>query len=216
MRHVKEIQVKDANTVRIILDEPDALFFHRIIVGAIAGWAIGAPRYMERVGWEGFLKRPIGTGPYMVEGEVKDYRKAQEGEVYATLLANPDYWNKGYPKIRKISFVQYPPKEALRAVIEGRVDTTGDLLADAVALRVTLDLTTFGPTDPKVVVEQILAIDHGADGNDHDSKATLGIAGVDVADAAGIGVTKTSTLTDGDTDTASDSATANITDAVML
>ncbi len=127
MKNLKEIQVIDHYTVRMVLDQPDALFLDRIIVGPIAGWVIGAPRYMEQVGWDEFLKRPIGTGPYMLEG-LKDYREVQEGEAYATLVANPNYWNRGYPKIQKVTFVQHSPKEALRAIIEGRVDLVTSLI----------------------------------------------------------------------------------------
>jgi ABC-type transport system substrate-binding protein len=112
----------------MVLDKPDALFLDKLVLGPIAGWVIGAPKYMEQVGWEEFLKRPIGTGPYMVEGEVKDYREVREGEVYATLVDNPDYWNRGYPKIKKTSFVQYSPKKALEALIEGRVDLVTSLI----------------------------------------------------------------------------------------
>jgi peptide/nickel transport system substrate-binding protein len=128
MKNLKEIQVIDPYTVRMILDQPDSLLLNRIAPGPISGWVIGAPKYMERVGWDEFLKRPVGTGPYMVEGAVEDYRKAAEGEVYATLVANPDYWKKGHPKIRKITFIQYSPKEALRAVIEGRLDLVTSLI----------------------------------------------------------------------------------------
>jgi peptide/nickel transport system substrate-binding protein len=84
--------------------------------------------YMESVGWEEFLRRPIGTGPYRVEGEIKDYRKMPEGEVYATLVANPGYWEKGNPKIEKISFVHYSPKEALRSLTQGNVDLVTSLI----------------------------------------------------------------------------------------
>jgi peptide/nickel transport system substrate-binding protein len=128
MRKLKEIQVIDPYTVQMVLDQQDSLFLDKLILGPIAGWVIGAPRYMEQVGWDEFLKRPVGTGPYMVEGEVKDYRKAAEGEVYATLLANPNYWRRGHPKIGKITFVHYSPKEALRAVIEGRVDLVTNMI----------------------------------------------------------------------------------------
>ncbi|NIN52035.1 MAG: hypothetical protein GTO23_02550 [Nitrososphaeria archaeon] len=129
MKNVKEIEVVDPYTVRMILDHPDALLMNRMLsAGPKIGWVIGAPRYMEKVGWDEFLKRPVGTGPYMVEGEVKDYREMPEGEAYATLVANPDYWKKGYPKIRKITFVRYTPKEALRALIEGRVDLVTSLI----------------------------------------------------------------------------------------
>jgi peptide/nickel transport system substrate-binding protein len=128
MRNVKEIRVIDPYTLHIITNQPDGMLPHRWVVDPIAGWVIGAPRYMEQVGWEEFLKRPVGTGPYMVEGEVKDYRKATEGEAYATLVANPNYWNKGSPKIAKITFVHWSPKEALRAIMEGRVDLVTSLI----------------------------------------------------------------------------------------
>jgi peptide/nickel transport system substrate-binding protein len=40
--------------------------------------------YYEKVGAEGFEKKPIGTGPYMVDG--------YEGNAYLRLKANPFYW----------------------------------------------------------------------------------------------------------------------------
>ena len=129
MRNVREIQVVDNYTVRMILDEPDFLLLNRMMsAGPFQGWVIGAPKYMEKVGWEEFLKRPVGTGPYMVEGEVKDYRKMLEGEVYASLVANPDYWKEGYPKIDKITFVQYSAEEAVLALINGRIDLVSSLI----------------------------------------------------------------------------------------
>jgi peptide/nickel transport system substrate-binding protein len=128
MKNLKEIEVIDSHTVHMILHEPDSLFLHKLIIGPISGWVIGAPKYMEQVGWEEFLRRPIGTGPYTVEGEVKNNKEVSEGEVYATLVANPNYWRKGHPKIRKISFVQYTPKEALQALIEGHVDLVPSLI----------------------------------------------------------------------------------------
>ena len=78
MRNVKGIQVVDSYTVRMVLDQPDALSLSRIIIGPMGGWVIGAPSYIEQVGWEEFLKRPVGTGPYMVEGEVKDHRGLEQ------------------------------------------------------------------------------------------------------------------------------------------
>ena len=128
MKKVREVQVVDAHTVKMVLSEPDALLLDKLVIGPRAGWVIGAPKYMEEVGWIEFLRQPVGTGPFMVEGVVKDYRKVNEGEIYATLVANPDYWDSGYPKIQKITFVHYSPKEALRAVIEGRVDLVTSLI----------------------------------------------------------------------------------------
>jgi len=103
--------------------------------------------------------------------------------------------------------------------IQGRADLDGDgtFEGDEIALKITmLDGATTDPDDAKVRVEQIMAIDHGADGNDHDSAATLGIAGDASGGTAGVGVVKTSTLTDNDDDTASDSATYNMTADVVI
>jgi peptide/nickel transport system substrate-binding protein len=122
MKHLNKIQVIHPYAVRFLFHVPDTLLLDRAVLGPISGWVIGAPRYMEEVGWDQFLKRPIGTGPYIVDGVVKDYRKVREGEVYTTLIANADYWKRGYPKIQKISFVQYSPQGAVRALTEGRVD----------------------------------------------------------------------------------------------
>jgi peptide/nickel transport system substrate-binding protein len=128
MKNLKDIQVIDPYTMHMVLHQSDSLFLDKLILGPTAGWIIGAPRYMEEMGWDEFMKRPVGTGPYMVDGIVENYREVAEGEVYATLLANPDYWNKGYPRIRKIKFIRYTPKEALNAVIEGRVDLVTSLI----------------------------------------------------------------------------------------
>jgi len=128
MKNVVEMRVIDQYTVHMVLDQPDALILDKLIIGPIAGWVIGAPKYMERIGWDEFLKRPVGTGPYMVEGAVEDYRRTIEGQVYATLVANPDYWNPRYPVIHKIRFIQYKPKEALSALAEGKVDLVTSLI----------------------------------------------------------------------------------------
>ena len=93
MKNVRQIRIIDPYTVQMILDQPDALILDKLIIRPIAGWVIGAPKYLERIGWDEFLKRPVGAGPYMVEGAVEDYRWTIEGQVYATLVANPDYWN---------------------------------------------------------------------------------------------------------------------------
>ena len=62
MKNVKEIQVVDKYVMRMILNQPDALLMNRMsFAGPRIGWVIGAPRYMEEVGWEEFLKRPVAT-----------------------------------------------------------------------------------------------------------------------------------------------------------
>ena len=63
-----------------------------------------------------------------------------------------------------------------------------------------------------LAVDQILAIEHPNTAS-HDEPATLGVAGVT---AAGIGVVKTSTLTDNDGDSATSSATYNMTADIVI
>jgi peptide/nickel transport system substrate-binding protein len=128
MRNLERIDVVDTFTIQMILKEPDSLFLSRNIVAPIAGWIIGAPRYMAKMGWEEFLAQPIGTGPYMVEGRIGDYRNVAEGEPYATLVANPIYWSEGHPKIKKIVFVQYSQEAALTALTTGSVDLVTSLI----------------------------------------------------------------------------------------
>jgi peptide/nickel transport system substrate-binding protein len=128
MKNVREIRVIDPYTVHMVLNQPDALMLDKLIVGPISGWAIGAPRYMEKVGWEEFLRRPIGTGPYIVVDEVKDHREGPDGELYAKLVANPRYWSEEYPKIAKISFVRFSLKEAVHALTAGQIDLVTSLI----------------------------------------------------------------------------------------
>jgi peptide/nickel transport system substrate-binding protein len=123
LRNLKEIRVLDPHIVQIVLAQPDALLLQKLLY-----LQIGAPSYTKQVGWKQFLKKPIGTGPYELEGEVRNYRKAREGEVYAVLRVNPTYWKKGLPRIKKIEFVQHSPQSALRALIEERVDLVTSLI----------------------------------------------------------------------------------------
>ena len=128
MKDVREIQVIDRYTVRMVLDQPNSLILDKLIIGPVSGWALGAPQYMERAGWQNFMRHPVGTGPYMVEEELKNPDEVVNGETYAVLVANPNYWDQDRPKILKINFVQYSPREGLQALVEGRVDLVTSLI----------------------------------------------------------------------------------------
>jgi peptide/nickel transport system substrate-binding protein len=128
MKGVREIRIIDPHSIQIVLDRPDSLILQKLIMGPVGGWVIGAPQYMEQVGWTEFLKRPAGTGPFVVEGEIRDYRKELQGGVYATLVANLDYWDAERPKLKKIEFVRFSPSEAVNALLEGRVDLVTALI----------------------------------------------------------------------------------------
>jgi peptide/nickel transport system substrate-binding protein len=128
MSNVEKIRVLGPHTIKMTLKRPDALFLSKFISGPTAGWVMGAPKQMKKLGWAEFLRHPVGTGPYMVEGEVKDQTEVSQGEPYATLLANPVYWKKGYPRIRKVEFVNYHPTQSVQAVIDGHIDLVTSLI----------------------------------------------------------------------------------------
>ena len=72
--------------------------------------------YCEKVGPEGFEKKPIGTGPYMVD--------AYEGNAYLRLKANPKYWG-GKPAFETVVFKFVPDATSRVAEIEsGSSDLT--------------------------------------------------------------------------------------------
>ena len=72
--------------------------------------------YFEKVGPQGFEKKPIGTGPYMVD--------AYEGNAYLRLKANPKYWG-GKPAFETVVFKFVPDATSRVAEIEsGSSDIT--------------------------------------------------------------------------------------------
>ena len=72
--------------------------------------------YYEKVGPQGFEKKPIGTGPYMVD--------AYEGNAYLRLKANPKYWG-GKPAFETVVFKFVPDATSRVAEIEsGSSDVT--------------------------------------------------------------------------------------------
>ena len=72
--------------------------------------------YYTKVGAEGFEKKPIGTGPYMVD--------AYEGNAFLRLKANPSYWG-GKPGFETVVFKFVPDGTSRVAEIEsGAADVT--------------------------------------------------------------------------------------------
>ena len=72
--------------------------------------------YYEKVGAEGFEKKPVGTGPYMFD--------AYEGNAYLRLKANPSYWG-GKPPFETVVFKSVTDATSRAAEIEsGSSDVT--------------------------------------------------------------------------------------------
>jgi peptide/nickel transport system substrate-binding protein len=81
----------------------------------LTGYVMPKGHY-EKVGPEGFEKKPIGTGPYMVD--------AYEGNAYLRLKANPKYWG-GKPNFETVVFKFVPDATSRVAEIEsGSSDLT--------------------------------------------------------------------------------------------
>jgi peptide/nickel transport system substrate-binding protein len=67
--------------------------------------------YYDKVGAQGFEKKPVGTGPYMVD--------AYEGNAYLRLKANPRYWG-AKPAFETVVFKFVPDATSRVAEIESR------------------------------------------------------------------------------------------------
>ncbi|CAH2715635.1 Periplasmic dipeptide transport protein [Neobacillus rhizosphaerae] len=113
---IKEVKAVDPNTVQFILKRPQAPFLKNI---AMAMFAIASPTALEKWG-DDFRSHPVGTGPFkFVEWKQKDR---------IVIEKNPDYWQKGLPKLNKIIFRVIPENTArLNALANGEIDVMDGL-----------------------------------------------------------------------------------------
>lgn len=107
----KYVEKVDDYTVKIGTEGPSPLLL-RVIAEY---WAMIPPRYYQQMGENGFLNRPIGTGPFMF----KEWKKGDR----IIFVANPDYWEEGYPKVKELIFRPIPESTTRVAAIQtGEVD----------------------------------------------------------------------------------------------
>jgi len=90
---VKEVQAVSPSQVRIVLKEawPDFMTFYGTTATG-AGWIV-PKKYVEKVGDEGFLKAPVGAGPYKVV--------SLKPGVELVLEAFDGYWRKA-PSVKRL------------------------------------------------------------------------------------------------------------------
>ena len=101
---VREIEVVNAHRVRFHLTGPWPDFFTVYGTPASgAGWIV-PKRYLEKVGDEGFLKSPVGLGPY----KFVSFKPGIE----LVLEANETYWRK-VPSVKRL-VMKVVPDEATR------------------------------------------------------------------------------------------------------
>ncbi|MBL7176787.1 MAG: peptide ABC transporter substrate-binding protein [Desulfobacteraceae bacterium] len=89
---MKEVKVTGKYSIRINLSRP---FPSLVAWLPFLGSYVYPKNYFEKVGLQGFLKNPVGSGPY----KVAEYIKGS----HLKLTAFEDYW-RGAPKIKKVTF----------------------------------------------------------------------------------------------------------------
>jgi peptide/nickel transport system substrate-binding protein len=122
---VKEMQVIDPQTVRLVLNKTDARVFDLLA----NNFAVLPAQYIKDVGAAGIAKQPIGTGPYKFVEWVKDD--------HLTLEANPDYYEGGYKgKAQVKTVILRPvtdPATRLADLRSGAADMIMDVPSDQAA-----------------------------------------------------------------------------------
>ena len=111
---VREVEIVDPNRVRFHLKEPwpDFMTFYGTSATG-AAWIV-PKKYVERVGEDGFLKAPIGAGPYKVVSFTPGVELVME--------AFEGYWRK-VPSVRRLVFRSMPDETTRAAALKaGDVD----------------------------------------------------------------------------------------------
>lgn len=114
----KSVEKVDDYTVKVSTEKPNALLLARV-----SGWSMIPPKAHKEMGKEKFAQSPIGTGPFVFKEWVK-------GD-HLTVVANPNYWRKGYPKLEQVTF-RFMTESATRvaAVQAGEIDIAPRLSKD--------------------------------------------------------------------------------------
>lgn len=106
-RSVKQAEVVDATTVRLHTYEPDAA-----LPGKLTGVRILPPEYFASLGFDGFARAPVGSGPF--RAELWDQRRVD-------LVPNPRAWRT--PSLTRLSLLPIPGNDSrLQALLSGGID----------------------------------------------------------------------------------------------
>ena len=122
------VTVVDPYTVKIELSHPDATFLHVMAIN----FAMVVPKEAVEKWGADFGKHPVGSGAFKLAEWTLGQRLVFE--------RFKDYWNKGVPKLDKITFeVGQEPIVALLRLQRGETDIPGDGIPPAKFLEVTKD-----------------------------------------------------------------------------
>lgn len=114
LANLAAVEVVDPLTVRLKTKEPDGVLLNKLPMF----FKVLPPRYLARVGEEGFARHPVGTGPFAFVR----WEKGREVE----LKANPRYWG-GAPALKSLVFRFLPRERQLPALLSGEADMISDL-----------------------------------------------------------------------------------------
>ncbi|WP_018130873.1 ABC transporter substrate-binding protein [Effusibacillus pohliae] len=113
LKEVDKVTVVDPYTVKVQLKQPFAPFLS--VLTDRAGMMV-SPEAVKKYG-DDFANHPVGTGPFI-------YKERVKGSTI-TLEKNPNYWQKGLPKLDKVVYkVMTDSNVALTNLKSGQVDIT--------------------------------------------------------------------------------------------
>ena len=87
----KEARVADPYTLQLVLKQPNAPLVYNL---SIISFDMASPASFQKYGGEGAGQHPVGTGPYKFVDWSRDD--------HITLEANPTFFRKGLPKVRRV------------------------------------------------------------------------------------------------------------------
>ncbi len=114
---VKDIEVKDPYTLVVYCKQPD-IFFISHLVNMEGPCGMVVPKdYFEKVGKDGFIKRPIGSGPYKWH--------SQMAGSFIKLEATDKHWRDGVPRFKYMTYLIIPEENTRIAMLRtGEADIT--------------------------------------------------------------------------------------------
>lgn len=120
--NLKEVVKVDDHTVRITMKTPDPIIERRF--SARMSEIVSEDGWKAAGGWESWIKKPMGTGPY----RIVEFRTGNR----LALERNPDYWAKPAPAA-KVTFVEVPELSSRVAGLKsGEFDLITEVTPDQV------------------------------------------------------------------------------------